>query len=100
MDITVASCDDDCWGSSPCLGETSLLRYCYYGLLLRLTSNRADLVGDGVSQDPLLFHIHDKDPLHGDLQGLQGGAPVVVTTVLIGDVLLQLEREGLGASLR
>lgn len=81
--------------AAPCPGGTSLL-----GPPAGLTSNRVDLVGDGVSQDPLLLHVHHKDPLHDDLQGLQGGGPVVVATVLIGDVLLQLEGEGLGASLR
>lgn len=57
-------------------------------IFVRLTSNGTDLVGDGVSQDPLLFHIHHKHPFHDDLQGLQGRGPVVVTTILVADVLL------------
>lgn len=57
-----------------------------------LTSNRADLVGDGVSQDSLLLDVHHKHPLHVDLQRLRGGSPVSVATVTVGDVLLQVER--------
>lgn len=64
-----------------------------------LTSDRADLVGDGVSQDTLLFDVHNKHPLHGDLQRLQGGGAAVMTTVAVGDVLLELEGEGLRTSI-
>lgn len=64
-----------------------------------LDSDWADLVGDGVSQDPLLFDIHHKRSLHGDLQRLHGGGAVVMPTVAVGDVLFQLEGEGLGPSL-
>lgn len=60
----------------------------------RLTSDRADLVCDGVSQDALLLDVHYKHPLHGDLQRLRARA-VVVATVTVGDVLLHLEGEGL-----
>lgn len=65
-----------------------------------LTSDRADLVGDGVSQDPLLLDVHHKHPLHGDLQSLRGSGAVVVTTISVCDVLFELEGEGLGTSLR
>lgn len=64
-----------------------------------LTSNLADLVGDGVSQDPFLLHVHHEHPLHAYLQRLQGGGVVVVSTVTVGDVLFQLEGVGLWPSL-
>jgi len=72
----------------------------FCGRRVGLTPHRADLVGDGVSQDVLLLDVHQEHPLHGDLQRLRRGAAVVVTTVAVGDVLLQLEGEGLGAALR
>lgn len=61
-----------------------------------LHSYWADLVGNGISQDALLLHVHHEDSLHGDLQRLRGNT-AVVPAVSKGDVLLQLERERLRA---
>lgn len=64
-----------------------------------LTSQRADLVGDGVAEDALLLDVHDEGPLHVHLQRLGAGAAAVVAAVAVRDVLLELEGEGLGAVL-
>lgn len=81
------------------LSLSLIFRTWSFSLELWLTSDWADLVGDGISEDALLLDVHHKRPLHGDLQRLQGGAAAVVAAVAVGDVLLQLEGEGLWATL-
>lgn len=58
------------------------------------TSERADLVGDGISKDALLFDVHNKYALHSQLLCLQSSA-VPVSAIPVCDVLSDLESEGL-----